>query len=356
MIAYRINKLRNMKKEINRRNFVKTAAVGGVGFGLAGNMNLLFGKNSAGSGKVGIIGLDTSHSVAFTQTLNGPDAGSEYSGYKIVAAYPKGSNDIKSSTERIPGYIEEVIKLGVEIVNSVDELISKVDVVLLETNDGRLHLEQALPVFKAGKRMFIDKPVAASLSDAIAIFDAAKHYNVPVFSSSSLRYITGAKEIVQGSIGKVLGADTYSPATIEKTHPDLFWYGIHGVETLFTLMGTGCRKVSRFYTENTDIVVGVWNDNRMGTFRGIRSGKGGLGGTAFGENGISTLGEFQGYNPLLKKIIEFFNTGIVPVSAEETIEIFAFMEAAEVSKGKNSAPVDIESVMIKAKQEVKHNY
>ncbi len=224
-----------------------------------------------------------------------------FNGYKIVAAYPKGSNDIKSSVERIPGYTEDVKKLGVEIVNSIEELLEKVDFVLLETNDGRLHLEQALPVMKAGKRMFIDKPVAASLEDAIAIYEAANHYNVPVFSSSSLRYITGAKEIAEGSIGKVLGADTFSPATLEKTHPDLFWYGVHGVETLFTVMGTGCKTVTRTFTENFDKVVGTWNDDRIGTFRGIRSGKSDYGGTVFGEKGISVLGKYSGYNPLLVK-------------------------------------------------------
>ena len=94
---------------------------------------------------------------------------------------------------RESGYIEEVKKYGVEIVNSIDELLTKVDFVLLETNDGRLHLEQAIPVLKAGKRMFIDKPIP-SLTDAIAIFGAAKNYNVPIFSSSSLRYIEEQKK------------------------------------------------------------------------------------------------------------------------------------------------------------------
>jgi Oxidoreductase family, NAD-binding Rossmann fold len=334
-----------MKKEINRRNFVRTAAIGGIGLGLAGNVTSVYGKSSSAAGKVGIIGLDTSHSIAFTKALNSPDAGPEYGGYKVVAAYPKGSNDIKSSAERIPGYTDEVKKLGVEIVNSIEELLPKVDVVLLETNDGRLHLEQAILVLKAGKRMFIDKPIAASLKDAIAIFDAAKQYNVPVFSSSSLRFEQVTQEIAHGKIGKVLGADTYSPAMIEKTHPDLFWYGVHGVEALFTVMGTGCKSVSRIYTENTDIVVGIWNDDRIGTFRGTRSGIYGIGGIAFGENGNLSLGEEHGYNPLLVKIIDFFNTGIVPVKAEETLEIFAFMAAAEESKQRGGAAVDIEEVI-----------
>jgi predicted dehydrogenase len=228
-----------------------------------------------------------------------------------------------------------------------------VDVVLLETNDGRLHLEQALQVMKAGKRMFIDKPVAASLADTISIFEAANHYKVPVFSSSSLRFDPVVQDIAGGKIGKVLGADTFSPATIEKTHPDLFWYGVHGVEALFTLMGTGCKSVSRVYTENTDLVVGLWNDDRIGTFRGTRSGIYDIGGTAFGEKANSSLEEEHGYNPLLIKIIEFFKTGIVPVTANETIEIFAFMAAAEESKFKKGTAVDIEEVLQKAKAEAK---
>jgi predicted dehydrogenase len=333
-----------MKKEFTRRDFVKTASMGGLALSLTGNTKSLYRNFSSASRKVGIIGLDTSHSIAFTKAFNSPDAGPEFDGYKVVAAYPKGSSDIRSSADRIPGYTDEVKKMGVEIVGSIDELLDKVDVVLLETNDGRLHLEQAIPVFKAGKKIFIDKPMAASLTDVIAIFKAARQYNVPVFSSSSVRYEKVTQEIAAGKIGKVLGADTYSPATIEKTHPDLFWYGIHGIESLFTLMGTGCKSVSRIYTEDTDVVVGVWNDNRIGTFRGTRSGIYDIGGTAFGEKANLSLGKEQGYNPLLIKIVEFFNSGVAPVTADETIEIFAFMSAAEESKLGGGKTVYIDEV------------
>ncbi len=343
-----------MKKDINRRDFVRTAAIGGIGIGLAGNLTSLSWQKGPDQGKrAGIIGLDTSHSVAFTKALNSPDAGPEFGGYKVVAAFPKGSSDIKSSYERIPKYTTEVKALGVEIVNSIEELNNMVDVVFLETNDGRLHLEQALQVIKSGKRMFIDKPVAASLADTIAIFEAAKKYNVPVFTSSSLRFEQVTQEIAGGRIGKVLGADTFSPATIEKTHPDLYWYGIHGVESLFTLMGTGCKSVSRIYTEDTDIVTGVWKDNRVGTFRGTRSGVYDIGGIAFGEKSNLVLGKEAGYNPLLVRIIEFFKTGIAPVKPEETIEIFAFMTAADESKLKGGISVEVEKVTQKGMQQAK---
>jgi predicted dehydrogenase len=339
------------KNTIRRRSFIKTTAAGTIGFGLLRGQFNDIPQNKPPAGKVGIIGLDTSHSTAFTAALNDPSAGPEFGGYRVTAAYPRGSNDIKSSVDRIPGYTENVKKLGVEIVGSIDELLRKTDVILLETNDGRLHLEQAIQVMKAGKRMFIDKPVAASLSDAIAIYRAAEHYNVPVFSSSSLRYIPGAKDVTDGAAGRVLGADTYSPATIEVTHPDLFWYGVHGVETLFTVMGTGCKSVTGTFTEETDQVTGLWDDNRIGTFRGIRKGKSDYGGIVFGEKEIITLGKYSGYNPLLVEIIKFFQTGIPPVSSAETIEIFAFMACAYESKKLSGERVLVESVIREAGRE-----
>lgn len=345
-----------MKQSYGRRKFIKASAVTGIGLGIAGSFLPLFSKGFSAPGKrVGIIGLDTSHSIAFTKEMNSANASSEFGGYKVVAAYPKGSLDIESSVERIPGYIEEVKKMGVEIVDSIPALLEKVDVILLETNDGRRHLEQALLVLKAGKTMFIDKPIAASLADAIAIFEAAKHYKVPVFSSSSLRFMSSVQGVANGKIGKILGADTFSPLSIEKTHPDLFWYGIHGVEILYTVMGTGCKSVVRVHTEGTDVAVGTWEDGRIGTFRGTRTGKHTYGGTVYGENGDAVLGAFEGYNPLLTEIIQFFETGNPPVKAEDTLEMCAFMEAADESKRRKGASVNLDEIFDRARKEAQKN-
>ncbi|MDX9880500.1 MAG: Gfo/Idh/MocA family oxidoreductase [Prolixibacteraceae bacterium] len=335
---------------MNKRDFIKTSflLIILIAFGIQAT------AQQAGEGKrVGIIGLDTSHSTAFTKALNDPAAGNKFLGYKVVAAYPQGSLDIQSAVERIEGYTKEVQKYDVEIVGSIEELLPKVDVVLLETNDGRRHLEQALPVLKAGKRMFIDKPMAASLADAMAIFEAARHYKVPVFSASSLRYIKGIDEVQKGAAGKVLGAETYSPCKLDPSHPDFFWYGIHGVETLFTAMGTGCQTVVRVTTPDTDVAVGTWSDGRIGSFRGLRGGKAGYGGTIFGEKAITLLGTYNGYNPLLEEIVKYFHTGVIPVQEAETLEILAFMEAADLSKKKSGVPVAISDIMAKAAKESK---
>lgn len=325
-----------IKRKMTRRNFITPLAIAGLSIPFS---KLELSQTQEKGKRIGIIGLDTSHSVAFTKSLNASVQNPLYDGFKIVAAFPQGSKDIVSSTERIPGYTEDVKKLGVEIVGSIQELLNKVDYVLLETNDGRLHLEQAIEVFKAGKTTFIDKPIAASLADAKAIFNEAAKYKVPIFSASSLRFSTGMQEIKHGKIGPVVGADTYSPMKFEKTHPDLFWYGIHGVEMLFTVMGTGCVSVQRTISEDQEVCTGVWKDGRIGIFRGLKTGKQDYGGTAYGKTGIMHLGPYNGYDPLLIKIIEFFKTGIPPVEKEETLEIFAFMEAADKSKKKKGARV-----------------
>lgn len=297
--------------------------------------------------RVGIIGLDTSHAPAFTKEMNKEPADPAMMGCRVVAAYPYGSRTIESSYSRIPKYTEQMKEMGVEIVDSIGALLEKVDCVLLETNDGTLHLEQALEVFKAGKPVFIDKPVAANLRDVLAIYDAAEKYGVPMFSSSSLRYSSSAQAIRGGSLGAVMGCDAYSPCSLEPSHSDLYWYGIHGVETLFTVMGTGCESVSRTSSDNFEFVVGKWSDGRIGTFRGIRKGASGYGGHAFGEKGVADVGPYEGYRPLVVEIAKFFKTKEAPISAEETIEIYAFMEAADESKRQGGAPVSIDEVIAK---------
>jgi hypothetical protein len=304
--------------------------------------------------RAGIIGLDTSHVTAFTSLLNNPKAKGVLATVRVVAAYPGGSPDIPESANRIEGFTKTLRdKYNVEIVSSIDDLLKKVDVVLLESVDGRPHLAQVMPVLKAGKPVFIDKPVAGSLADAIQIYDLAKKYKTPVFSSSSLRFSPGILAMRDHpKVGKVLGCAAYGPCSLEKHHPDLFWYGVHGVETLFTIMGTGCKSVTRVHTPDTDYVTGTWNDGRIGTFRGIRKGGSGYGALVFGAKGIAPSGGYGGYQPLVEAICKFFATGQAPVSAEETLEIFAFMEAADESKRQDGKPVTLQSVVDAARSKI----
>jgi predicted dehydrogenase len=289
--------------------------------------------------RIGIIGCDTSHVVAFTETLNNPEAKGHVPGGKVVAAYKGGSPDIPSSIDRIEGYSKTLReKYGVKFYDRIEEMCQDVDVVLLESVDGRPHLEQARPVLQARKPVFIDKPMAASLQDVIEIFRLAKEAKVPVFSSSSLRFARDTQAVRGGLIGRVTYAETYGPCEREPHHPDLFWYGVHGVESLFTIMGTGCQTVQRQTTPDGKIeVVGIWSGGRRGVFREDQN----FHGRAKGGKGETAAGSFDGYEPLVAAIMKFFQTGAAPVEPEETIEIMAFMAAADESKNKGGAQVKL---------------
>jgi predicted dehydrogenase len=302
--------------------------------------------------RIGMIGLDTSHVIAFTKLINNSQA--EH-GCKVVVGYSGGSPDIPSSADRVENFTNQLRdKYGVEIVDTIEELCQKVDGVLLESVDGRPHLKQAIPVIKARKPLFVDKPMAGSLADVIEIFRLAKQNNIPCWSSSSLRYSPAIVELKKNkTAGDVLGCDTFGPCSLEEHHPDLYWYGVHAVEMLFTIMGPGCKSVRRVQSDNYEHVVGVWEGGRIGTFRGLKTGKKGYGFTVYGTKGVIQGGKFGGYDPLVADVIKFFKTGNIPVPAEETIEIFAFMSAADESKAKGGAAVSIKEIIEKAKKQNK---
>ena len=299
---------------------------------------------------VGIIGLDTSHVGEFTKLLNSPNPAADLAGVRVVAAFPAGS-DIPASRDRRAKFTEQIKATGVEIVDSIPALLDKVDVVLLESVDGRTHLEQVRPVFKAGKPVFIDKPLAGSLKDAVAIADLGETIQdalgslvphcdlVPPFKPCETTRRSARSSVAQ------LGALARWSST---HHPDLYWYGIHGVETLYTIMGTGCETVARTHTDGADMAVGVWKGGRVGIFRGIREGKEDYGATVFGKAGIVEVGHNEGYRQLVAEIVKFFKTRHSPVDTKETIEMMVFMEAADESERQGGKPVALADVLAKA--------
>ncbi len=298
--------------------------------------------------RVGMIGLDTSHATVFTKILNDP---ANNSPARVVAAVPSSSPDIESSFSRVDGYVETLKKeYGVKMLDSIDALVAEVDVVMIESVDGRPHLAQATPAIIAGKPTFIDKPVAADLKDAIAIFDLAKKHGTPVWSCSNLRYNEGVKKAASADVGEVAAVLSYGPASLEEHHMDLAWYGIHPTEALFTVIGSGCEKVSRVFTEGTDVVTGVWKGGKVGTVLGIRDAKKVYGVKVFGTKAVVEESAGAGYPELMTEMVKFFQTKVPPVTAEQTLEIFAFMAAADESKNRNGAEVTLKEVMDAARK------
>lgn len=295
--------------------------------------------------RIGIIGLSV-HSGAFTEIINSKNENPVFTRCEVTVLYePPVNKDVAFSEKQIKDFTTSIKSHGVRFVDSMEALLAKSDAVMILTNDGRPHFEEMIPVFKAGKPVFIDKPLAENFSGVKAIFDASEKYHVPVFTSSALRYSDTVQSVAKdGGAGDVTGADTYGPAPVQNSHVDLFWDGVHGVELLYTVMGCGCRSVMRINKEGEDVVIGIWNRGRVGIFRGLRKGKKGFGGRAFGTEGIIPL-DFHGYTPLVEKIVQFFRTGISPVMNKETVEIYAFMEAANWSKEANGRRINMADIL-----------
>lgn len=296
--------------------------------------------HAADAVRLGIVGTDTSHTVAFAKVLNDEKSPDHIAGARIVAAYKGGSPDIKESSSRVEKYAQELHeKWNVQIVDKISDLCSAVDGILLESVDGRVHLQQAKEAMKCGKPMFIDKPLASTLEDAKAIAALASKSGVPWFSASSLRY----SQISSIRADDMSGAFVWGPGPLEEHHKlSLSWYGIHAVEMLYTVMGTGCEEVTQVSSPNSDVITGRWKDGRTGTVRVDRP-YGQYGGVVFrGKEKVKSITDMKfSYVPLVQDIVKFMNTKNPPVPNTETLEIFAFMDAAQRSKDHNGAPAKL---------------
>jgi hypothetical protein len=306
--------------------------------------------------RIGLIGIDSSHAGAFTQLLNDPSRADHVPGARVVAAVKGGSPDVEASANRIEKFTAELRETWkVEFVDSIDDLLRRVDAVMVTSVDGRVHLPQSRAVLAARKPLFVDKPFAASVRDAQEIARLAREHSTPVFSSSSRRFNQDVLAVKRDArVQQVQGALTWGPATLEPHHPDLFWYGVHTVEMLYTFMGPGCERVTRTNSEGADVVSCTWRDGRIGTMRGNRNTASTYGQVVFGPKAIvsgssdavkAAETKESNYYGLIAAVVEFFRTGRSPVPIDETIEIMAFMEAADVSKARNGAPVAIADVL-----------
>jgi predicted dehydrogenase len=331
---------------------------------------LCFGYAAAQDAKpvrVGVLGLDNYQAIAYTQLFNDPKAVGDLAGLRVVAAFPAAASaDIPESVDSLPKWKADIEKMRVKIVGSVDELLQSCDAVMIMSLDGRKHLEQATPVLKAGKRLYIGRPLAATLSEAVAIMKFAETTKTPCWTSSQHRFSPGFIGMRNHrEVGRVLGCDVYGGCPIEPHHAEFYWHAVHSIETLYTIMGPGCESVRCTSTATAESITGVWNDGRVGTYRGIKKGALKYSATVFGDKGVSTAGvyghgvpvkgvaptddKYMGYEGIAIEMAKFFKGGPAPVSATETLEIFAFMEAAHESKRRQGESVRIAEVLAKVK-------
>jgi len=298
--------------------------------------------------KIGIIGLDTSHVISVAALLNDPAAKDHIPGARVVCAFKAGSPDVELSRTRIEGFTAQMRdQYGVTLVDSIAEVVARSDAIMIMSVDGRIHLQQAREVFPSGKPVFLDKPLAANLHEAVAIVRLAEQTHTPFFSASPYRFSPGLKKLRETPIGGIRGAISYGNGASEAHMPPLFFEGIHPVEALFTVLGSGCESVSCVHTTDTEIATGVWSRGRTGVVYGLRTRKTPVGLTVFGQTGplFETNYRYDGYGPLTQQIVTFFQTRKSPLQPEATLEIIAFMEAADQSRQQHGAEVSVPQLL-----------
>ena len=283
--------------------------------------------------RIGIVDADSSHAPEFTRRINhvGIEEEQWVEGARVVAAYPGYSEAVADARSKNEQYTQALVEYGVEMVASPEALLGKVDAVLIESDDGRRHYAPARMFIERGVPTFVDKPMACSLAEAAELAELARERHVPLYSASSLRYAPEVVEVASGeAIGGVIGADAISPSKVAvEGVPGLMYYGIHAVETLYTLMGPGCESVQAIESPLGILVAGRWADGRLGSVRGFVEGVAGFGFRAVGESGTrqELVGAQYIYRELLKRVIAMFETGEPPIDVRETLEIIAFIEA-----------------------------
>ena len=292
--------------------------------------------------KLGMVGLDTSHCLAFTNLLNDPENQFHISGAKVVKAFPGGSEVFSFSRDRVGKFTSDLRCMNIEMTGRIEDL-SGMDGYFLESVDGNQHLEQFKVLAKFGKPVFIDKPLACSYADAMEIAKIAKKENIPVMTASAIRYAKGIDGLLEAD-EKVESCEAFGPMSILEDYRDYFWYGIHSAEVLFSFMGTGCRQVQTFSSNKIDMIVGVWEDGRIGTLRGNRTGADNFGCLITTDKTTKAgfvSGEIPYYAMMLKKVIPFLQTGISPIDLSESLEIIAFLDGASKSRASGGKSINI---------------
>lgn len=287
---------------------------------------------------LGLIGCDTSDSLAFTRILNDPAHEHPVAGARITTAFSRKSSEFGLSQSRMSSLVKELReKWGVAMVDTPEEVAAICDGILITSSDGRIHRDQFERIAPSGKPTFIDAPFALDAGTAREIFRLADAHELPLMSCSALRYAERLVELLNDTTeGSLFGADFYGPMPLQPPQPGLFGYGIHTIEMLFAAFGKGCAEVRASHNEDHELVTALWQDGRIGTVRGNRRGNDRFGGVIHRERGshfVDIQSAHRSYHAsLLDQVLAMLTTGVPPIDHEETVEIIRFIEASNESR------------------------
>lgn len=289
--------------------------------------------------KIGMVGLDTSHSIAFTKCLQAPDCppAQHVPGARVVACMRfetpfQGKDGLDDRQKQLEGW-------GVKVTESFDEAVADCDAIMLEVNDPAYHVEYFTKAADLGKPIFLDKPMADTTANARLIAKMAKDKGLRVFSSSSLRFVPALVAAIE-AVGEPKYVSTYGPLGKAPAGSSIVWYGVHAFEMLERAMGRGAKSV--FARKDSVGVVAVvdYEAGRRGVVE-LTEGAYSYGGSVRGDKkAVPFTAENALLYPLeLTEVVKFFAGAESPVTLDDALEVTAMLDAAErsVKSGKTEA-------------------
>ncbi|MCC6682522.1 MAG: Gfo/Idh/MocA family oxidoreductase [Phycisphaeraceae bacterium] len=288
--------------------------------------------------RIGMIGLDTSHVIAFCRLLMDQSDPHYIPGFKVSAAWAGGSRDFDKSWSRIEGFTRELKeKYGVPMLETPRQVAEQCDLVLMTAVDGRTHQELFAQIAPVGRPTFIDKPLSVSVAGAEAIFAMADKHHVVLSSSSSLRFNDEFVEALRDDeLGPIVAIDVFGPLEMVDAMPGYLWYGVHGIEMMVAAMGVGCESLQVVKMPDRELLICRWGGNRTAVYHGTFTGTHAFAAVIRREKGVQMIDIAQARRPfyagLLEAITSTLLRGKPTVDRAQMLEVMRVMELGNAAR------------------------
>lgn len=272
--------------------------------------------------RIGIIGAENSHAAAIAKAIN-----VEHSHPGFAVTHLWGETETFAANTAKAGAIPMIVR-------DPAEMLGQVDGVMVDHRDGRYHVSAARPFVEAGLPVFVDKPLSTSLEEARTLLRLRRERGVAVTTLSALPYqscIQGIRDQL-ATIGTVKGVHLNGPGDPQSPYGGIFFYGIHQVDVMVALFGTGACSVTATGEE--------------GTFTGVVRYPGGLtvtigmpGAKGFSLTAIGSAGSFhapiamdsQPYAATTALFTGMFASGTEPFDDARMLAPIAVLEALQTA-------------------------
>jgi predicted dehydrogenase len=286
--------------------------------------------------RIGIIGTENSHAMAFSKIVNLPDPETgklRYPDVRIVGVY--GPDE--ESAKRI---MDEV---GVDfIAKNPEEFHGKVDAMCITCRKGSLHYKYAIPFVEKGMPVFVDKPFTSDVAEGERLIEAAKKSGAKLLGGSSVKYAGDAvilKQIVKQitAKGELITAGLNFAADPVSEYDGFFFYASHLTETALEIFGKDVKSL--LTVEKSGSRISIWRypefDITLNFTKGTHESSAlifALNGNIYREiNGGRYADSSLAYRQQIECFIHLLRTGEMPVSYEDLVLPVKLISAIEES-------------------------